>query len=358
MILCKFRLKILHLICYNAQGFFVYSYYQATQATPYFAPYIYHVYRNNECLTCTLRDVENKECSSAAASFSSSFSYYTVTCSGPLPSYTKIFETKTNQEVKDWEANTAFRAMLATKLRPKVGFMNVTLADGSQGVAKLQFPPNMDETKKYPMIVYVYGGPNSVRVTSGFGVGFDAYMTTNREVIYVQIDGRGTGNKGKDLLFSVNNHLGEFEVEDQIAVTKYLQNTLPYVDKERCGIWGWSYGGYMTARTLANDKKRVFQCGISVAPVTSWMYYDSIYTERFMGLPTAKDNLQKYLDTSVLDEVENFRNHDFMLVHGSGDDNVHYQQSLMLAKVLQAHDILFDEMVSFLRISITKMLFF
>ena len=248
--------------------------------------------------------------------------------------------------------------MLATKLTPQIGFMNVTLADGSQGVAKLQFPPNMDETKKYPMIVYVYGGPNSVRVTSGFGVGFDAYMTTNREVIYVQIDGRGTGNKGKDLLFSVNNHLGEFEVEDQIAVTKYLQNTLPYVDKERCGIWGWSYGGYMTARTLANDKKRVFQCGISVAPVTSWMYYDSIYTERFMGLPTAEDNLQKYLDTGVLDEVENFRNHDFMLVHGSGDDNVHYQQSLMLAKVLQAHDILFDEMVSFLRISITKMLFF
>lgn len=321
---------------------FFFSFYQATLSTD---PSIYHVFSNKDCLTCKLQDVDGEFCKSAAAAFSKEYSYYTVSCSGPNPSYTKIFQTKSNTEVKNWESNTNFRAMLATKLRPKIEYLKVPLADGSIGIAKIQYPPNLDVTKKYPMIVYVYGGPNSVRVTNGFGVGFDAYMTTNREVIYVQIDGRGTGNKGKDLLFSVNNHLGEFEVEDQIYVTKHLLGLMPFIDKDRCGIWGWSYGGYMTARTLANDTERVFQCGISVAPVTSWFYYDTIYTERYMGLPS--QNLEKYLDTSVLEQVDNFRNHDFMLIHGSGDDNVHYQQSLMLAKVLQANDILFEEMVSF-----------
>uniref|UniRef100_A0A1L8EG47 Venom dipeptidyl peptidase 4 n=1 Tax=Haematobia irritans TaxID=7368 RepID=A0A1L8EG47_HAEIR len=314
------------------------------QATLDYDPSIYHVFSNDDCLTCSLKDVDGAECKSAAAAFSKGFSYYTVTCSGPNPSYTKVIETKTNQAIKDWELNTAFRDRLETKLRPTIQYMNVTLDDGFTGFAKLMLPPNLDKNKKYPMIVYVYGGPNSVRVTNAFTVGFEGYMTTNREVIYVQIDGRGTGNKGKDLLFSVNNHLGEYEVVDQIAVTKFLQANLPYVDRERCGIWGWSYGGYMTARTLAQDNDRVFQCGISVAPVTSWLYYDTIYTERYMGLPTLEDNLWKYMNTSVLEEVENFRNHDFMLIHGSGDDNVHYQQSLMLAKVLQAHDILFEEM--------------
>ncbi|KAI8123404.1 hypothetical protein FF38_13690 [Lucilia cuprina] len=314
-------------------------YYQATLEND---PSVYHVFSNKDCLTCNLLDVEGVACRSAAAAFSKSYSFYTVSCSGPNPSYTKIFATKTNTEVKNWEDNHAFRVKLASKLRPEIEFLKVPLADGSIGMAKVQFPPNLDKNKKYPMIIFVYGGPNSVKITNGFGVGFDAYMTTNREVIYVQVDGRGTGNKGKDLLFSVNNHLGEFEVEDQIYVTKYLQEKYTFVDKDRCGIWGWSYGGYMTARTLANDTERVFQCGISVAPVTSWFYYDTIYTERYMGLPT--ENLKKYLDTSVLDQVDNFRNHDFMLIHGSGDDNVHYQQSLMLAKVLQANDILFEEM--------------
>lgn len=309
-------------------------------------PSIYHVFSNDECLTCDMKDVDGVVCKSASAAFSKGFSHYSLTCSGPNPSYTKVMETKTNTVVKEWEMNTEFRTMLSQKLRPDIRFMNVTLRDGSIGFAKLLLPPNLDVTKKYPMIVYVYGGPNSVRVTNSFTVGFEGYMTTNREVIYAQIDGRGTGNKGKDLLFTVNNHLGEFEVEDQIAVTKYLQNSLSYVDRERTGIWGWSYGGYMTARTLAHDNDRVFQCGVSVAPVTSWLYYDTIYTERYMGLPTDSDNLQKYKDTSVLEEIDNFRNHDFMLIHGSGDDNVHFQQSLMLAKVLQANDILFEEMVS------------
>lgn len=256
-------------------------YYQATIEGD---PSAYHVFKNNECLTCEMKDLEGDKCRTASASFSTGFSYYTVVCTGPNPSYTKIFETKTNQEVKDWENNNNFRTSLNSKLTYSVRFMNVTLQDGSNGYAKLLLPPGFDETKKYPLIVYVYGGPNSVRVTSGFSVGFDGYMTTNHDIIIAFIDGRGTGNKGKKLLFSVNNNLGQHEVEDQIYVTKYLQ-TLPYVDRERTGIWGWSYGGYMTAKTITEDDDRVFQCGVSVAPVTSWLYYGQyIYINNYLHI--------------------------------------------------------------------------
>nr|NP_001285638.1 uncharacterized protein Dmel_CG11034, isoform C [Drosophila melanogaster]NP_608961.2 uncharacterized protein Dmel_CG11034, isoform B [Drosophila melanogaster]AAF52291.2 uncharacterized protein Dmel_CG11034, isoform B [Drosophila melanogaster]AHN54153.1 uncharacterized protein Dmel_CG11034, isoform C [Drosophila melanogaster] len=315
-------------------------YYQATLPGD---PSVYHVFSNDECLSCGQIDADGAACRSASGTFSKSFSYYTLSCTGPNPSYTRIFEASTKTLQVDWEPNTAYRKQIEEKLRPSYRFMNVTLADGSIGYAKLALPPNFVETKKYPLIVVVYQGPNSVRVTNGFTLGYEAFVTTSRDTIYAYIDGRGTGNKGKDLLFSVNNDLGDHEVEDQLFVTRWMQQNLAFVDAERCGIWGWSYGGYMTAKTIEKDDDRVFQCGVSVAPVTSWLYYDTIYTERYMGLPTDDDNLKKYNESSVFGNLENFKSHDFLLIHGSGDDNVHYQHSLLLAKLLQRQDIQFEE---------------
>ncbi|EDW02855.1 venom dipeptidyl peptidase 4 [Drosophila grimshawi] len=317
-------------------------YYQATQLGD---PAQYHVYSNDYCLSCDHVDVDGVECRSATATFSKSYSFYTLTCNGPNPSYTEILkvDTPSNKKLIDWELNPAYRANLAKKLRPSYRFINVALADGSTGIAKLALPPNFDERKKYPMIVVVYGGPNSVRVTNSFTVGYEAFVTTTRDIIYAYIDGRGTGNKGKELMFSVNNDLGDHEVEDQLFVTKWMQDYLGFVDAERTGIWGWSYGGYMTAKTIEKDNDRIFQCGVSVAPVTSWLYYDTIYTERYMGLPTVDDNQLKYSESSAFGNLDNFKTHDFLLIHGSGDDNVHYQHSLLLAKQLQRADILFDE---------------
>lgn len=194
------------------------------------------------------------------------------------------------------------------------------------------------------MIVYVYGGPNSVEVTDEFTIGFQNYLVTNRKVIYCTIDGRGSGNKGNDMLFSINNRLGTFEIEDQIAVTGYLQERYPFIDRERIGIWGWSYGGYATAMAISKDSDRIFQCGISVAPVTAWIYHDNIYTERYMGLPTLEDSLAGYNSSDVTRRVENMRKHDFMLIHGNGDDNVHFQQAMALSRALQLADILFQQM--------------
>ena len=144
---------------------------------------------------------------------------------------------------------------------------------------------------------------------------------------------------------------------------------MPFVDGNRTAIWGWSYGGFATASVLAADSANVFKCGMSVAPVTNWIYYgnlaaskdvefkflflylfiyelDSIYTERYMGLPTANDNLKAYEDSDICKKADNFRGKQFYLIHGTGDDNVHYQQSLMLAKSLEAADVLFRQQVS------------
>lgn len=253
--------------------------------------------------------------------------------------------------VKVWEDNLGIRAALEPYLKPRIEYLRVPVAGGYQAAVKLYLPPELDPLaesfpRTYPMIVDVYGGPNSVRVVDSFSIGFKEFLITNRKVIYCQIDGRGSGNKGKNLLFTLNNKLGTVEIEDQISVAKYLQDTYKFIDANHTAIWGWSYGGYATAMVLATDSNNVYQCGISVAPVTSWIYYDSIYTERYMGLPTVEDNLVNYNASDVNRRVEDMRKHKFMLVHGNADDNVHFQQAMVLTNSLVHANIDFEQVVS------------
>lgn len=254
------------------------------QATLPDKPHVNQVFKNDECLSCHLEDIDGIKCQMASATFSKTFDHYSLTCTGPTPYYTKIFSFAKG-EVKTWEDNALFRnEIYASRAFPNIKFLNVTLGDGSHGIAKLYLPPSLDfekGTRKYPLIVMVYGGPNSVRVNSQFTVGWEAYLTTAREVIYAVIDGRGTGNKGKDLLFTVNNHLGTVEIQDQIGVTRSLIQNYKFIDETKTGIWGWSYGGYVTAMTMSKDDNHIFRCGVSVAPVTAWYYYGKIIIYKF-----------------------------------------------------------------------------
>jgi len=118
---------------------------------------------------------------------------------------------------------------------------------------------------------------------------------------------------------------------------------LTYIDSNRTGIWGWSYGGYLTLMSLIQDESDVFKCAIAVAPPTDWLFYDTMYTERFMRLPTTEDNWSGYDNASLLNKVEKLRGKNFMVNHGVADDNVHYQQSMMLSRKLQLEDIQFEE---------------
>lgn len=306
-----------------------------------------HVYKNQVCLTCDVKDVNSVACTYASASFSQNFNYYLLSCSGPTPSFVQLRTTASNNLKLSLEDNVAAREKLATFQTPIVHYLEVEVAGGFHASVRMKVPMELDITaatfpKKYPMIVNVYGGPDTVRAVDSFSFGYEEYMVSSRKVIFVSIDGRGCSNKGLDMTFAVNNKLGTVEIEDQIAVAKKLQDMFSFIDAERSGIWGWSYGGYATAMALAKDTERVFQCGISVAPVTSWIYYDTMYTERYMDTP--ENNKAGYNASDVTWQLEQFKYHDFMLIHGNADDNVHYQQAMALSRALQEENIMFEQM--------------
>lgn len=257
-----------------------------------------------------------------------------------------------NTAMIPWEENLTTRAAIAGYQLPRIHYLRIPVAQNYSASVKLFLPPEIDllnwsGDETYPMVVDVYGGPNSVRVIDTFSLGYKEHLITARKVIYCMIDGRGSGNKGKDMLFTINNQMGSVEIDDQIAVTQQLHKQFPFIDAYRTSIWGWSYGGYATALVLARDANKVFQSGISVAPVSSWIYYDSIYTERYMGLPSAEDNLLNYIrgDVAFGLKTSAMRDHRYMLIHGNADDNVHFQQAMIMTRALVESDILFDQVV-------------
>lgn len=203
-------------------------------------------------------------------------------------------------------------------------------------------PPNFDPSQRYPVLMYVYGGPGSQTVLDAWGG--TRYLwhqaLAQRGYIVVSIDNRGTGARGSEFKKVTYLRLGQIETDDQIAGARYLAS-LPYVDASRIGIWGWSYGGYMTALTMARGGE-LFRAGISVAPVTDWRLYDTIYTERFMRTP--QENPEGYRKGSPITHVEGIKGRLF-LIHGTADDNVHFQNAVHLVQALQDAGKQFDFML-------------
>ncbi len=192
-------------------------------------------------------------------------------------------------------------------------------------------PPDFDSTKKYPVLMFQYSGPGSQQVADKFPVAdyFWHQMLAQKGYIVITTDGTGTGFRGEEFKKKTYLQLGKLESEDQIAVAKHL-GTLPYVDKSRIGIWGWSYGGFMSLTSLMKGND-VFRMAISVAPVTNWRYYDNIYTERYMRTP--QENPEGYDNNAPENMVDELKGK-LLLVHGTGDDNVHVQNSIMLINEL------------------------
>ena len=203
-------------------------------------------------------------------------------------------------------------------------------------------PPNFDPAKKYPVLMYVYGGPGSQTVTRKFEYGqrpmWHQYLV-NKGYIVFSVDNRGTGGRGNAFKNQTYKQLGVLETEDQVHAAQKI-SILPYVDKARIGIWGWSYGGYMSTLALAEGND-VFASAIAVAPVTHWKFYDTIYTERFMQTPLL--NPEGYNAAAPIN-VANKIVGDYLLIHGTGDDNVHYQNAVELVQALIDNDIQFETM--------------
>jgi len=226
-----------------------------------------------------------------------------------------------NQQLKDVVADFQYG---------EADFFTFT-SDGAELKGYLIKPYDFDPAKKYPLLLYVYGGPGSQNVKNQWSVVYDNFHNylAQEGFIIACVDNRGTGGRGRDFQHSTYGRLGDLEVKDQINAARFLA-TEPFIDDQRIGIWGWSYGGYMSSLALMIGNE-VFKSAIAVAPVTSWRFYDTIYTERFLKTPQL--NPEGYDAYSPLSHVEKLEG-DLLLIHGTGDDNVHFQNSVQLQDAL------------------------
>jgi dipeptidyl-peptidase-4 len=262
--------------------------------------------------------------------FSTGFKYYVdnFSTAGTPPVYT-VYSGK-GKALRVLEDNLDLRNQITDYRFGKKEFFTFTTSEGVQLHGWKILPPNFDPAKKYPVFMTVYGGPGSQTVLNSFSAG-EAWhhMLAQKGYIIASVDNRGTGARGQDFKKITYLQLGKYETIDQIEAARYFA-AQPYVDPARIGIWGWSYGGYMSALCLTKGAD-VFSMAISVAPVTNWRYYDNIYTERYMRKP--QDNAAGYDDNSPIRHVDKLKGK-FLLIHGTADDNVHVQNSMDLADAL------------------------
>ncbi|HNE80304.1 MAG TPA: S9 family peptidase [Flavobacteriales bacterium] len=263
--------------------------------------------------------------------FSKGFKYFiNVRSTANEPPVTTLHDGN-GQLVKTLKDNAKLKSRLAEYQLPKIEFIKAKLDNGTEVNAWVLKPRNFDSRQQHPVFMTQYSGPNSNEVTDSWG-GRDFLwhcLLTQKGYVVVCADGRGTGRRGRDFRHMTYGQLGKYEAEDQIAMGRWL-GTQPWVDKSRIGIQGWSFGGYMSSLCITKGAD-VFKAAIAVAPVTNWRYYDSIYTERYMGLP--KDHADGYDDNSPINHVEKLRGK-YMLVHGLADDNVHFQNSAEMFSAL------------------------
>ncbi len=275
---------------------------------------------------------------SNSAQFSSTFDYFVKTHSAlnTPPSFSvknhkgkKIRVIADNRRLKDKMKQFGF---------VKSEFMTIPTKDVKLN-AWVMKPSDFDKNKKYPVFMYVYGGPGSQTVKDSWGGANYAWfqMLTQKGYIVVSVDNRGTGARGEEFKKMTYKELGKYETIDQINAAKWLANQ-SYVDGSRIGIFGWSYGGYMSSLCLfkGND---VFKAAIAVAPVTNWKWYDSIYTERYMRTPN--ENKNGYENNSPVNFADQLKGN-YLLVHGLGDDNVHFQNTAEMANALIKANKQFD----------------
>ncbi|KAJ4474941.1 dipeptidyl aminopeptidase [Lentinula aciculospora] len=273
-----------------------------------------------------LTRTEQDEVAYYDTNFSPEAGFYLLSYEGPNIPWQKVIQTTntdfhfvlhTNDELSN--SSSQFQA-------PTVLYSTIE-SDGYVLNVREVRPPRMDDSgrTKYAVLFYVYGGPFSQMVNTRWQRGWDDYLTCEMQYIYVTVDGRGTGFKGRKLRNTVKSNLGYFETIDQINAAR-IWAAKDYVDPERIGIWGWSYGGFMSSK-IAEADAGIHSLAMAVAPVTSWRLYDSIYTERYMNLPDL--NPGGYINASISD-VTGFHHIEYLLAHGSGDDNVHFANSAHL----------------------------
>ena len=242
------------------------------------------------------------------------------------------------KEARVMQDNSKLRETLTACNFSKAEFFTFKTSDGTFLNGLMMKPPDFNPAKKYPVLFTIYGGPGSQTVTNSWGaITSWNQLWAQHGIIVVSVDNRGTGGRGEEFKKCTYLQLGKYETLDQIEAAKYL-GSLPYIDKNRIGMWGWSFGGYLTLSCLTKGAD-YFNFGVAVASVTNWKYYDNIYTERFMRTP--KENNEGYEDNSPVNHADKLKGN-LLLICGMADDNVHPQNSYDMVTALVSADKQFE----------------
>lgn len=256
------------------------------------------------------------------------------------PRKVSLYKTADNSLVKVLEDNAKLKQTIEEFKLAGKEFFNFTTSEGASINGYMLKPLQMEAGKKHPVLVFQYSGPGSQQVMNNWGGGSNFYwhqMLVQKGYIVAVIDPRGTGGRGEEFKKMTYKELGKYESADHLEGAKYLAG-LDYVDASRIGIWGWSYGGYMSSLAMFKGEG-IFKAAIAVAPVTNWRFYDTIYTERYMDTP--QNNADGYDNNSPTTHSEKLKGN-YLLIHGTGDDNVHFQNSVTLQNKLIAEGKQFD----------------
>ena len=280
------------------------------------------------------------------ALFSTDMTYYINTFSSiDTPTLITLNNNK-GKELVTLVDNKQLKSQLAGLNMPQKEFFTFTTSQGVELNGWMMKPSNFDPNKKYPVIMHQYSGPGSQQVLDRWGIGsfsdggmFEAYMC-DKGFIMVCVDGRGTGGRGAAFEKCTYLSIGVKEATDQAEAAKYL-GTLPYIDGKRIGIWGWSYGGYNTLMSMS-EGSGAFKAGVAIAAPTDWRFYDTVYTERFMRTP--KENGDGYNASSAINRIGQLKG-DLLLIHGSADDNVHFQNFMEYNEALVQADKQFETQI-------------
>ena len=275
------------------------------------------------------------------------FAYFTDTYSTQTAPPATTLNRTTGERVSVLEDNSALAARVAAYGLPAPEFMTVPAADGTPLNAYLIRPSTFDPAREYPLLIHTYGGPGSQEVVDRWGGTerlWHHYLAETYGVLVAGVDNRGTGGRGKIFKTLTQDRLGILEAEDQTAAARWFGEQ-PYVDAERMGIWGWSYGGYLSLLAMTyGEGPDTFHAGIAVAPVTNWRTYDTIYTERYLSTPQL--NATGYDAGSPTTYASNLReSQELLIVHGDADDNVHVQNTMAMVDALQAAGKPFEMML-------------
>lgn len=299
---------------------------------------VYVTHKNGKTVRLTDREGWN------TAFFSGDFQYFVNTWSDYNTPYVFTTRTREGKVINTIEDNKAVKQLVSDYGFCKREPFSFTTSEGVVLNGWMVKPKDFNANKKYPVIMHQYSGPGSQQVTNSWSAGsmgqggaFDSYLAQEGFIV-VSVDGRGTGGRGSEFEKCTYLNLGNLESKDQVETALYV-GTLPYVDKDRIGIWGWSYGGFNTLMSMS-EGRGVFRAGVAIAPPTNWKYYDSVYTERYMRTP--KENPDGYA-TNPIERAPKL--HGALLIcHGTADDNVHPQNTYEYSEALVQADKDFREL--------------